>query len=214
MLGEDEIDEAELAALEESDRSESDTDVLLDTDGKPRDSNADLAITGGIGTSLFMAPEVIICDRRSLAANPFASDVYSYSMLAWQVLADELPFAHDPMYRGLDAKQIKELVVSGHRPEIPLRECWPEGIGSLLVQCWAALPAERPSFDWVIAELKQMALSFDHYAMPRNSSGMLSSDTSGFTGSAASTPHRSQAGSRQGSRAPSALGSAVGRDGI
>ena len=77
--------------------------------GRGRNRNRD--ITGGIGTSLYMAPEVIVSDKAVMGAHPFASDVYSYAILAWQVLDGERPFVHEPVCAGLTMAQIKERVV-------------------------------------------------------------------------------------------------------
>ena len=48
-------------------------------------ARSDMIMTGKIGTSIFMSPEMIANDKQQLAAHPFASDVFSYGILAWQV---------------------------------------------------------------------------------------------------------------------------------
>jgi serine/threonine protein kinase len=75
------------------------------------------AITGGIGTALWMAPEVITTDRAQLNAHPFGGDVYAFGILAWEVLAGERPYVglRHGRCRGIGAHQIKQLVVGGLR---------------------------------------------------------------------------------------------------
>jgi serine/threonine protein kinase len=69
--------------------------VLLDADDYPklcdygmsRTIATDGAMTGGAGTSQWMAPEVLNSD-------PYdeKSDVYSYGILRWEILTSDVPF--------------------------------------------------------------------------------------------------------------------------
>lgn len=54
-----------------------------------------------VGTFPWMAPEII----QQLPATP-ACDVYSYSIVLWELLTDEIPFA------GLEGMQVAWLVVA------------------------------------------------------------------------------------------------------
>jgi serine/threonine protein kinase len=77
-------------------------------------------MTGGIGTTFFMAPEVVTGAQQELAAHPFACDVYSYAILAWCILSGERPYATNAACDGLSPHQVTHKVVhEGMRPEIP-----------------------------------------------------------------------------------------------
>jgi serine/threonine protein kinase len=77
-------------------------------------------MTGGIGTTFFMAPEVVTGDQGALQKHPFASDVYSYAILAWCILSSERPYATNTSCEGLNPRQITHRVVhQGLRPEVP-----------------------------------------------------------------------------------------------
>ena len=89
--------------------------------------------TGLCGTRRYMAPEVGRCRMYGLSC-----DVYSISILFWEMLALERPFAK------LAAKDFGETVYFGtERPVIPKK--WPEEIKTLLPQCWKVDQDTRPS---------------------------------------------------------------------
>ena len=143
-------------------------------------------ITGGLGTGLYMSPEMITKDavqvvqvrkkvlnsvcmhtivhfvsvtcvylHGQLQAYPFACDIFSYGILAWQLLADERPYVSSDACLGLSLHQIKHRVVEGLRPEIEAKHGWPTAIVELLVSCWSAEPGHRPTFASVLASLNE-----------------------------------------------------------
>eukprot|EP00746_Dinoflagellata_sp_MGD_P152636 gnl/MRDRNA2_/MRDRNA2_83796_c0_seq1.p1 gnl/MRDRNA2_/MRDRNA2_83796_c0~~gnl/MRDRNA2_/MRDRNA2_83796_c0_seq1.p1 ORF type:complete len:494 (-),score=69.57 gnl/MRDRNA2_/MRDRNA2_83796_c0_seq1:252-1733(-) len=90
----------------------------------------------GVGTIRWMAPDVLE------GAYTLSSDVYSFSILLWEILSGKIPFAR--------MKADKELVLrisNGLRPDVS--ECsvakgsWE--ILSLMERCWYEVPSERPS---------------------------------------------------------------------
>ena len=106
--------------------------------------------TGGeeeqpMGTFEWMAPEVMRCEapRRS-------ADVYSFGVMLWELCALDTP------YRSVRNKRLLVHLVGdeGMRPPIPAscEDLW----CGLMVRCWMGVPSERPSFQAVVAELREM----------------------------------------------------------
>jgi serine/threonine protein kinase len=112
-------------------------------------SLADLpeALTKGIGTPRWMAPEI-------LAGQPYgiSADVYSYGIVLWEIAAQTKPwsdvrtsFLYDALLRAID---------DGRRPHVD--PAWPADYVSLMQRCWARDPRQRPTFKDILAELKPM----------------------------------------------------------
>ncbi|KAG8891232.1 hypothetical protein FRB99_003764 [Tulasnella sp. 403] len=98
----------------------------------------------------YQAPEII----NGGAMEP-ASDVYSWSMTALEVLSQKKPFHH------LKALRIPMAVVVSH--EIPHIDKHPSTafdahpqLWGLLQKCWATEPEERPTVDALLTELEAM----------------------------------------------------------
>ena len=105
--------------------------------------------------------QAITYDQHQLQAHPLACDVYSYAILAWQVLVGARPYTTNTECEGMSPHQIKQLVVGGLRPAIPKTvpsvagassdsghnselqrpanesEVWPAGYAELVSRCWA-----------------------------------------------------------------------------
>ena len=120
-----------------------------------------LAITGGVGTSIYMAPEVIISDKAAMTDFPFACDIFSYGVLAYQVLAGHRPYDNHPTCVDKSIHQIKQLVVQGLRPVLPLDGSWPAGVAELVQRCWSEEPRDRPTFSDIMLALENMKAAFD-----------------------------------------------------
>lgn len=117
--------------------------ILLDEDDLPRICDFGLVgfkrsgtRTGFVGTAQWMAPEV-------LRSHPFYDekvDVYSFAVVLWELLMQEVPFA------GLSQDQLVLGVLDNDlRPEIPIR-MGPPALISLIKRCWDNDPGKRPSF--------------------------------------------------------------------
>ena len=101
--------------------------------------------TGNCGTKRYMSPECGRFDHYGLS-----SDVYSYSLLLWEILALERPYAK------LTALDFSEKVYFGNmRPAIPSK--WPRAIRELLPDCWTNEKNERPTMETVANVLRNMA---------------------------------------------------------
>lgn len=91
-------------------------------------------MTGCIGTAQWMAPEVMLSEQYSLKA-----DVYSYGIILWELLSDDIPF------RGLVQAQVLINVASkAQRPMIPPGS--PPSLVAFIKACWHQDPNCRPSF--------------------------------------------------------------------
>eukprot|EP00730_Choanoeca_flexa_P012185 TRINITY_DN358_c0_g1_i1.p1 TRINITY_DN358_c0_g1~~TRINITY_DN358_c0_g1_i1.p1 ORF type:complete len:802 (+),score=194.20 TRINITY_DN358_c0_g1_i1:66-2471(+) len=100
-------------------------------------------MTGTPGTPGWMAPEVI---RNERSGSP--ADVYSYSIVVWEVLCRSLP------WQGMESAQILFAVAAFHkRPPVP-EDC-PDGLQKLLTECWDKDPAKRPQFSQIVEALDQ-----------------------------------------------------------
>jgi len=101
----------------------------------------DQPMTGNCGTPQYMAPEV-------LASAPYgtAADVFSFGILLWELLAEQLP------YQGLEPMQVITAVLQrDERP--PLNPRWDVELVRLLCECWDRDPAKRPPFRALVARL-------------------------------------------------------------
>ena len=88
-----------------------------------------------LGSYKWMAPERL--RRRRYG---FASDVYAFGIIAWQVVVR----AQDPFPAYTDPAELQDAVVK--RRERPSVEDLPAPVASLLASCWRALPFRRPTF--------------------------------------------------------------------
>ena len=101
-------------------------------------------MTGATGSIRYMAPEVA-------SKKPYTElvDVYSFSILAWQILKDKVPF------RGMNKTSFTlEVVRKGVRPKID--SSWPPQLSSLLQSCWHADSMKRPSFKDVVHQIDDL----------------------------------------------------------
>jgi hypothetical protein len=89
-----------------------------------------------------MAPEVVLCKDYGLGA-----DVYSYSILFWQVMALEMPFAKYDF-----DQHFSKVVLKGERPK-RLSFLSPM-VSVLLEDCWSGDRLARPSFKRICETLK------------------------------------------------------------
>ena len=93
------------------------------------------------GTYRWMAPEVI--DGGSADKH---SDVYSFSMVMWELMAHKIPF-HDK------ANELDAAICAQENERPQLNGGWPEYIRVLIKKCWSHHPHFRPSFDDIVTAL-------------------------------------------------------------
>ncbi|KAK4530434.1 hypothetical protein CCYA_CCYA04G1291 [Cyanidiococcus yangmingshanensis] len=98
-------------------------------------------MTGNCGTPQYMAPEV-------LASTPYGAgaDVFSFGVLLWELLAEELP------YQGMEPMRVIAAVLHmNERP--PLNRHWHPDLVQLLRECWDRNPSKRPTFQALVKRL-------------------------------------------------------------
>ena len=96
------------------------------------------------GTKRYMAPEVL----RSEAYNHKA-DVYSFSLILWELMELAIPFADHRKERELE-----ESFERGDRPLISGK--FPEDFKELVQKCWSTYADDRPNFDEVVRDLQEI----------------------------------------------------------
>jgi len=131
--------------------------ILLDEDDFPKICDFGMArtkntgsepMTGEIGTSQWMAPEVLASQNYDEKA-----DVYSYGIIIWEMLTGDIP------YRGLRDIQVAMTVVNqNNRPKIP-KNC-PQNLSKFIKVCWSNDPKQRPDFNSIVRALESGAISF------------------------------------------------------
>ena len=98
-------------------------------------------ITTSSGTNFFRAPEVL----EGKGAYTFKSEVYSFAMIAYEILTGEEPF------KGEDIPKTRTLVIKGKRPPIP--KYVDTAFQRLLQKYWHQDQDSRPTFREICAEL-------------------------------------------------------------
>jgi hypothetical protein len=109
------------------------------------------------GTTRWMAPEMIKngneddeveVEGEEVLKYPFKVDVYSFGMVCFEILSGDVPFP------SLTPKEVKRIVLGGERPQLP--DVCPERLRCLIGACWRPEPNERPRFDDICAELRDL----------------------------------------------------------
>ncbi|KAJ3102540.1 hypothetical protein HDU96_009597 [Phlyctochytrium bullatum] len=94
------------------------------------------------GTTAWMAPELF-----GPGSKPsFASDVYAFGMILFELADGGYPFSDVPQ------QTIPLRVERGERPEVPSDT--PTLMATIIEQCWAGKPSERPRCDELVIALK------------------------------------------------------------
>ena len=104
-------------------------------------------LTMGIGTPLWMAPEIFEGQRYGPSA-----DVFSYAIVLWEIAAQSEPWPDaDGAFLG---QQLFERIEAGQRPELD-EQAWPADFIALMKQCWTRDPAARPTFRQILSDLNR-----------------------------------------------------------
>ena len=86
------------------------------------------------GPIRWMAPELL----KSSDQYSFQSDAWSFGVALWEFIARDKP------YKELSREQVRDFVLSGGTPSIPI-DC-PDVFSNIMRDCWKPAP-NRPSFD-------------------------------------------------------------------
>jgi hypothetical protein len=115
------------------------------------DQDADPTLTTLVGTSLWMAPEILFKQPYTQKA-----DVYSYGIVLFEILTQTTPWNELPS--KFLVNHLSAALNAGQRPTLPDEVATAAATSAgqtmyiqLMHQCWAQSPAERPSFDEVLA---------------------------------------------------------------
>jgi serine/threonine protein kinase len=112
------------------------------------DSMMAATLTAGLGTTLWMAPEMLARQRYTKAI-----DVYSYGIVMWEIASQQLPWAgldRDKTY--VDTNKLLKQLLDGLRPDV--RTDWPAPYVEMMTQCWATDPTGRPNFKVIASALQ------------------------------------------------------------
>jgi serine/threonine protein kinase len=100
------------------------------------------------GTTLWMAPELF----ENFPTYSIYSDVYAFSIIIFETLEENYPWNNENEYT------VPFNVIQGKRPTLSVKP--PEklliGLEKLMENCWKQLPKERPTFDNIMIQLKDL----------------------------------------------------------
>eukprot|EP00041_Stephanoeca_diplocostata_P020282 m.451574 g.451574 ORF g.451574 m.451574 type:complete len:192 (-) comp21528_c0_seq16:124-699(-) len=109
--------------------------------------------TRGIGTPLWMAPE-LLGNTGDVYSEKI--DVYSFGIVMWELATRKTPWKGEIKASGIRfMSELRKRVVDGERPSFPddvQAEC-PHTYMELVHRCWEQKAARRPSFDEILQDL-------------------------------------------------------------
>jgi serine/threonine protein kinase len=103
--------------------------------------------TRGVGTPIFMAPEVL---SGSTYEKP--ADVYSFALMMHNVVSDKTPYSDDSDFTK--PFQFAQLVIQGKRPKI--QAGWPDTFVALMCAGWSRTPGDRLAFSDIVPRVDDM----------------------------------------------------------
>eukprot|EP00039_Didymoeca_costata_P005711 m.83848 g.83848 ORF g.83848 m.83848 type:complete len:823 (+) comp12940_c0_seq2:170-2638(+) len=113
--------------------------------------------TVGVGTPLYMSPEVI----RGASYGP-SSDVWSFGIVMWEIGAQEKPelskHATDISWKGPYMSCLERALMQGRR--LPVGRDWPSGFAEVIAACNQIAPGARPTFSDLGSILEAMQDNF------------------------------------------------------
>jgi len=105
--------------------------------------------TGLTGSRRYMAPEVLLCKHYGLSA-----DVYSFSILLWEVIALEIPFEF------YSCEEHANIIIKGeNRPKVDIN--WPSLAKEIIRGGWTTDPLIRPDFCGICEMLQGEIISWN-----------------------------------------------------
>lgn len=106
-----------------------------------------------VGSLVSIAPEIISGERN----HSKESDVYSFSMVCYEVLTKEVPFSTYKSKENSQFSLMKKISRQNLRPPVEslIKEKIPEFIINLIIQCWSKNVEDRFGFEKIILLLKK-----------------------------------------------------------
>ncbi|KAF4316403.1 hypothetical protein BBO99_00009014 [Phytophthora kernoviae] len=158
--------------------------------------SSQLAMTRSIGTSRWIAPEVLAGEARYSAA----VDVYSFGVILSELDSHDLPFADVSLSNGepLSENRILELLQSGALHPSLSDRC-PRGVAMLMFECLTLEPTLRPTSAQVADRLRALLererrvsdigddVSFSSMSGPNSFLGIREDGSSAYSGSVTSS---------------------------
>ena len=101
-------------------------------------------MTTGVGTPIWMAPELLLMEDYD-----YRADIYSYGVILWEIETREKPF-NDLMPQQIMMKAIQKM----KQEEIPKET--PQGLAKIISQCWSHRQEDRPELNQVIIDMEKL----------------------------------------------------------
>ena len=105
-----------------------------------------MTFSKGVGTPVFMAPEVLKHEHYKAPADIYSFAITMYETMKW---GDSYPVS-DPRFKF--SWNVADFVMSGKRLE--RLECMNENVYELITQCWQEGPKERLTIDEIVKQLE------------------------------------------------------------
>jgi len=110
--------------------------------------------TRGVGTWIYMAPEMF-----TSPAYDEKVDVFSFGIVLYELIADAFPYGGRYGF-GSGSPVLGAHVACGERPDVSIiPDAAPLGMRELMTQAWASDPEARPSFDFLWTALSKVDVS-------------------------------------------------------
>lgn len=103
------------------------------------------SITNGIGTPIYMAPELFDPDSQISTK----VDVFAFAILTYEIITGTVPY-HE-LSKKTNSFQLGNKISKGYRPKFPNET--PESIKEFIEKCWSQNPDDRPTFDEIFSTL-------------------------------------------------------------
>jgi serine/threonine protein kinase len=103
-------------------------------------------------SSIYTAPELLReAKKQSPVIATEKANIYAFALIMWAIIARKQPFDSEILSEELRAK----IVLHDFRPHIS-HSGVSEPLRQLITRCWASEPSKRPSFDQILAELREI----------------------------------------------------------
>lgn len=109
-------------------------------------------VTRGVGTPVYMPPELFEDDDEPEKTNMLAIDIYAIAVITWQLWFKQSPFP------GKSIHSVISVVMRGKRPPMKPKD-WegpspPDALVSLIEDCWAQSAFARPDINAVFSRFE------------------------------------------------------------